>query len=77
MSYYLNVVDIKHQYLSTKFKIPNHSSKEIGLYTLIKVKKMLVKLSTGNCAIHDGLVNGTDGFLKIFILINLRTCTFI
>jgi hypothetical protein len=78
LTYYLNAVDIKHQSLSANFKIPNDPSKTAGLHTLIKVKRnMLVELCAGNYATHDGLVNGADGLLKTFILINSKTYIFI
>ena len=40
VTYYSNVIDIKHQSLSAKFKILDDPSKATGLHTLIKVKKI-------------------------------------
>ena len=40
-TYYLNAIDIKHQSLSSKFKIPDDPSKTARLHTFIKVKKYI------------------------------------
>ena len=38
--YYLNAIDIKHQFLSAKFKILNNPSKTVESRSLIKITKI-------------------------------------
>ena len=76
--YYLNAIDIKHQFLSAKFKILNKTSKTIELRSLIKITKiMLVELCARNYATYNSLINGVDGFFKIFMLVNYKPYIFI
>jgi len=58
-------MDINYQSYPPFYKLLNDASKTIGLHSTIQIfKKMLIELCAGNNAMHDGLVNGTNGIFK-------------
>jgi hypothetical protein len=58
-------IDIHHHSYPSSYKLPDDSSKTVGLHTTIHIKQnMVVKLCAQNYATYDGLVNGTNGEFK-------------
>jgi hypothetical protein len=57
--------NIHHHSCPSSYKLPNDSSKIVGLHTTIPIKQdMVVELCARNYATYDGLVNGIDGIFK-------------